>query len=58
MAWWFYQSAASYDRENWWNPFHTYSVGTTVVQWGLLILLLLLINRAWAARVGAREDRP
>jgi NSS family neurotransmitter:Na+ symporter len=58
MAWWFYQSAANYDRENWWNPFHTYSVGTTLVQWGGLILLLLLVNRAWAARVGAREDRP
>jgi NSS family neurotransmitter:Na+ symporter len=57
MAWWFYQSAATYDRETWWNPFHTYSVGTTLVQWGLLILVLLLVNRAWAARVGAREER-
>ena len=32
-------------------------VGTTVAQWGLLILVLLLLNRAWAARVGAKEDR-
>jgi len=55
MVWWFYQSAANYDRDGWWNPFRTYSVGTTVVQWGLLVLLLLLVNRWWAARVGARE---
>lgn len=55
MIWWFYQSAANYDREGWWNPLRTYSVGTTVVQWGLLIVLLLLVNRWWAARVGARE---
>jgi neurotransmitter:Na+ symporter, NSS family len=55
MIWWFYQSAANYDREGWWNPFRTYSVGTTVVQWGLLIVLLLLVNRWWAARVGAKE---
>jgi neurotransmitter:Na+ symporter, NSS family len=55
MVWWFYQSAANYDREGWWNPFRTYSVGTTVVQWGLLIVVLLLVNRWWAARVGAKE---
>jgi NSS family neurotransmitter:Na+ symporter len=55
MVWWFYQSAANYDREGWWDPRHTYSVGTTVVQWGLLIVLLLLVNRWWAARVGAKE---
>jgi NSS family neurotransmitter:Na+ symporter len=55
MIWWFYQSAATYDREGWWNPLRTYSVGTTVVQWGLMILLLLLVNRWWAARVGAKE---
>jgi len=55
MIWWFYQSAANYDREGWWNPLRTYSVGTTVVQWGLMIALLLLVNRWWAARVGARE---
>ena len=55
MVWWFYQSAANYDREGWWDPRHTYSVGTTVVQWGLLIILLLLVNRWWAARVGAKE---
>lgn len=55
MVWWFYQSAATYDREGWWDPRHTYSVGTTVVQWGLLIVLLLLVNRWWAARVGAKE---
>ena len=57
MVWWFYQSAANYDRERWWDPWRTYSVGTTVVQWGLLIVLLLLVNRWWAARVGAKEGK-
>jgi NSS family neurotransmitter:Na+ symporter len=56
MAWWFYQSAAVYDRAGWWNPFRTYSVGTTVAQWTVLIVVLLLVNRVWAARVGARRD--
>jgi NSS family neurotransmitter:Na+ symporter len=54
MIWWFYQAVAVYDPEGWWNPFHTYSLGTTVLQWGLLIALLILVNRWWSARVGAR----
>jgi NSS family neurotransmitter:Na+ symporter len=53
MIWWFYQAVAVYDPDGWWNPFHTLSVGTTVAQWGLLIVVLLLANRWWAARVGA-----
>ncbi|NIM52747.1 MAG: sodium-dependent transporter [Gemmatimonadales bacterium] len=54
MIWWFYQAVAVYDPEGWWHPFHTFSVGTTVLQWGLLIAALILVNRWWAARVGAR----
>ncbi|MCL4818241.1 MAG: sodium-dependent transporter [Vicinamibacteria bacterium] len=55
MAWWFYQSATVYDREGWWNPLHTYSVGTTLAQWVLVIGVLIALNRWWAARVGAGE---
>jgi len=55
MVWWFYQAATQYDPDGWWNPFHTLSVGTTVLQWGLLIGVLVLINRWWTARVGAKE---
>jgi NSS family neurotransmitter:Na+ symporter len=55
MIWWFYQSVVNYDPEGWWHPFHTYSLGTTLLQWGLLIALLLLLNRWWAARVGIKE---
>ena len=55
MVWWFYQSVVNYDPEGWWHPFHTYSLGTTLLQWGLLITVLLLVNRWWAARVGITE---
>jgi len=55
MIWWFYQAVAVYDPEGWWNPFHSFSLGTTLLQWGVLIGILILINRWWAARVGARE---
>lgn len=53
MIWWFYKAATEFDPEGWWNPFHRYSVGTTLAQWGLLIAVLLLLNRWWARRVGA-----
>jgi len=55
VVWWFYQAATVYDPEAWWNPFHTFSVGTALFQWGAVIVVLLLVNRVWAARVGARE---
>lgn len=55
IAWWFYQAATVLDPNGWWHPFHSYSVGTTVLQWGVLIAVLILTNRAWARRVGAKE---
>lgn len=55
MVWWFYQSIKVYDPEGWWNPFHSLSVGTTVLQWAVLIALLILANRWWANRVGAKR---
>lgn len=36
LAWWFWQSV-QWNPETWWNPFRTYSIGTTVLQWGLVI---------------------
>ena len=55
VVWWFYQVATTLDPEGWWNPFHTYSVGTAVFQWGLVIAVLLLLNRWWATRVGTGD---
>jgi NSS family neurotransmitter:Na+ symporter len=55
MIWWFYQAVAVYDPDGWWNPFHTFSLGTTIAQWGVLIAVLILVNRIWAARVGTKQ---
>lgn len=55
MVWWFYQAIKVYDPEGWWHPFHSFSVGTTVLQWAVLIALLILANRWWAKRVGAKR---
>jgi NSS family neurotransmitter:Na+ symporter len=55
MIWWFYQAATVYDPRGWWHPFHVQSVGTCLLQWGLLLALLVVTNRYWARRVGAKE---
>ena len=55
MVWWFYRMITELDPEGWWHPFHTTSVGTTVLQWAALIGALLLLNRWWANRVGAKD---
>lgn len=48
MIWWFYNSSTSFSKE-WWNPLDTFSVGTCLMQWGLLILVLVIFNR-WIVR--------
>ena len=38
LGWWFWQSV-QWNPETWWNPLRTYSIGTTVLQWALVIML-------------------
>lgn len=45
IAWWFMQAILHYDPDFWWHPFRTFSVGTCLFQWGLLIAVLLFLNR-------------
>ncbi|HEX7070096.1 MAG TPA: sodium-dependent transporter [Rhodothermales bacterium] len=45
LAWWMYLSAAEYAPESWYDPFEPYSVMTCLAQWGLALVLLLLLNR-------------
>lgn len=54
LGWWFWQSATVFDPKGWWNPFHTTSIGTCILQWGVVIVLLLLLNR-W---MGKKMLRP
>jgi NSS family neurotransmitter:Na+ symporter len=45
LGWWFWQSATFLDPQGWWNPLHTTSIGTCILQWGAVIAFLLLLNR-------------
>ena len=37
----------------WWNPFQEFSLATVVLQWGVLIVIMLLLNRFLANKVVA-----
>ncbi len=43
ILWWFSQSV-SWDPGQWWNPLGTFTIGTAVVQWGIVLLVLGLLN--------------
>ncbi len=44
IIWWFSQSV-SWDPEQWWNPLGTFTIGTAIAQWSLVILVLWMIDR-------------
>src|SRR5699024_1037885 len=49
---WFIVDAVT-GTEQWWNPFQEFSLGTMVLQWGLLIIVMLALNRFLAKKVVA-----
>ncbi len=55
MIWWFTRAITSYDPEFWWHPFRTFSIGTCVLQWGVLITLLIIFNRPIRRRLFHRR---
>lgn len=50
-GWWFYQ-AIGWDKKTWWHPFKTNSAGTILLQWLILLVLVLWLNRKLAAWTG------
>ncbi len=49
LGWWLYRSAAVYAPDTWFNPLEPYSVMTCLVQWGIVLALLIGMNR-WLAQ--------
>lgn len=52
FGWWVYQSITWYP-ENWLAPFEVFSVGTILLQFGILLILVLLFNNTMARKVMA-----
>jgi NSS family neurotransmitter:Na+ symporter len=50
LVWWLYLSATLYAPQTWYDPFEPFSVMTCLAQWGLVLAVLLVLNRRLAAR--------
>ena len=50
LGWWLYQSAAVYAPDRWFDPFDPFSVMTCLAQWGLAIVVFIVLNRWMAHR--------
>ena len=44
LGWWFYLSVTAYSKSAW-DPFDTYSLGTTLLQWSGIIIIGLILNK-------------
>ena len=53
VGWWLFQAASG--SEQWWNPFGVFTLGTCLLQWGLVLLVSYWVNGAVAART-LREE--
>jgi len=61
IIWWFTQAIMVYDPGRWWDPLRTFSVGTCVAQWGILIILMIAFQRGitrllFGESSGAQDD--
>ena len=53
IVWWLWQAATS--SEAWWNPFGVFTLGTCLLQWGIVIFVFWLANDMIADRTFANE---
>lgn len=53
VVWWFYQAIQA-DPSRWWNPFGVANIGTCLMQWGVLLAVLFLLNQKMSQRIGVR----
>jgi neurotransmitter:Na+ symporter, NSS family len=49
ISWWLI-SSVSWDPE-WWNPFHAENLGTVLFQWGIVIVVFILLNKTMVKHI-------
>ena len=45
LIWWFYLAATVFAPHDWYNPFHPASIMTCLVQWGVMVVIFVLLNK-------------
>jgi NSS family neurotransmitter:Na+ symporter len=55
LVWWMGLAATVYAPDDWFNPLNPYSVMTCIVQWGVVLAALLMLNRRLAGPWSGRS---
>jgi NSS family neurotransmitter:Na+ symporter len=55
IVWYFYQSIAN-SGADWWNPLRIYSAGTILFQWGLALIIFIILNKRMVKKTLLLED--
>ena len=56
LGWWLYQAAFVYAPDRWFDPFEAFSIMTCLVQWGVVLVVFILLNRWMADRTLRKKD--
>ena len=51
LGWWLWLSVTVYAPDSWYNPTDPFSLMTCIVQWGVVLTIFLILNRAMAKQV-------
>lgn len=51
IGWWFYKAISDFAKDDWWDPFSVYSVGTCLFQWVLVIVIFAIFNKRMMRRI-------
>jgi len=56
ISWWSIRSI-QWNPENWWNPAEVFGLGTAILQWAVVILLGLILNKPINRRLESMDGR-
>jgi len=54
LGWWFWQSVG-WDPERWYHPLKPFSLGTCLLQWGLLLTVLFALRNTLRRRISTEH---
>ncbi len=57
FGWWVFQAVTWYP-DSWWNPWKKLSPGTMVLQWSLLMLAVILLNKWFSEKIRLSSGLP
>jgi len=56
LGWWLWLSVTVYAPDTWYNPTDPFSLMTCIMQWGVVITILLILNRSMAKRIRSTNN--